>query len=73
VKIKSLLKGFLIAAGAVVLLGTGILAWVKLAPRRVPPGQPPLATLAPASLSEFRNTFNAAEGRTRVLALLSPT
>ena len=72
-KIKSIVKSLLVTGAAVVVLGTAAFAWVKLAPRRVPAGQPPLATLSADFLPAFRNTFNAAEGRTRVLALLSPT
>ena len=56
-----------------VLVGVALFAWVKLAPRKVPEGQPPLLTLGPDSLPGFRDTFNAAEHRPRILALLSPT
>jgi len=61
----------LAAAAAVVSLAA--FTWVKLAPRRVPSGQPPLATLTSHSLPGFRTAFNASEGEVRILALLSPT
>ena len=67
------LKALLVAALAIVLVGVSLFAWVKLAPRKVPAGQPPLLTLGPDSLPGFRDTFNAAENRARILALLSPT
>jgi len=64
-----------IAVLAVVLaaLLVGAFMWVKLGPRHVPEGQPPLQTLAPGSLPAFRDEFNAAQGNVRILALLSPT
>jgi hypothetical protein len=73
VRIPSIVKGLLVAGAAIVLLATAAFAWLRWAPRRVPAGQPPLATLAPDSLQGFHATFNAAHGRVRVLALLSPT
>jgi len=59
--------------GAGVLVAVGGVAWLKLAPRRVPPGQPPLTTLSPESLPAFRETFNASQGKVRILVMLSPT
>ena len=59
-------------AVAIVLVGAAF-AWVRYSPRRVPRGQPPLSTLGPGSLAEFRDAFNAGEGSIRVLAMLSPT
>ena len=59
------------AALGLILAGLGVFAWLRFAPRSVPPGQPALATLSdPAS---FRAAFNAAGDETRVLVLLSPT
>ena len=71
--LRSLLKIVLALLAALVLLGTGAFAWMKLAPRRVPDGQPPLATLGPESLDGFREAFHTGQGRVRILALLSPT
>ena len=68
-KVKAAVAVTLVA----VLAGVGVLAWMKLAPRRVPAGQPPLATLDSGSLPAFRETFNASEGEVRILVLLSPT
>jgi len=57
------------------VIGVGLVAfaWIRLAPRRVPPGQPPLTTLDARSLPGLKDAFNAAEGEVRLLALLSPT
>ena len=57
----------------VVVACAAAVAWMKLAPRRVPPGQPPLSTLDSGSVPAFRDAFNASEGEVRVLAMLSPT
>ena len=68
----ALQAGVAILALAVVACA-GALAWMRLAPRHVPTGQPPLATLGAGSLSVFRSAFNAADGEVRVLVMLSPT
>jgi hypothetical protein len=62
-------------AGAVIVLvaAAGGLLWLRHAPRKTPAGQPPLATLDTASLEDLRAAFNLHSGKTRVLALLSPT
>jgi hypothetical protein len=70
---RTALKSFLIVGAAVVVLCLAVFAWLRLAPRRVPPSQPPLATLDAGSLPDFRNAFNAGDGEIRVLAMLSPT
>lgn len=72
-KIGTALKSILALVAAAVVVGVALFAWLKLAPRRVPPGQPPLAVLSSGSLPEFRDAFNAGDGEVRVLALLSPT
>ena len=69
-KALRVLTGLGVASALVILAG---LAWLKLAPRRVPAGQPPLSTLDSRSLPAFRDTFNASEGELRILAMLSPT
>ena len=71
--IRKVLKGALIVVAAALVLSATAFAWVKWAPRRVPAGQPALATLNADSLATFRGSFNAAAGDVRVLALLSPT
>jgi len=70
---RSLLKGALAALLAAVALCAGAFAWLRLAPRRTPAGQPPLAILDSGSLASFRDAFNAGEGRVRLLVMLSPT
>jgi hypothetical protein len=47
--------------------------WLRWAPRQVPAGQPPLATLAADSVSAVRDAFNAGDAEVRILAMLSPT
>ena len=70
---RRMLKLSLVTLGlALAVVAAGVL-WLKLAPRRVPSGQPPLATLEPATLAAFRDTFNGEEDGVRVLVLLSPT
>jgi hypothetical protein len=64
--------GLAITGGLLVAVALG-LAWLRLAPRRVPAGQPPLVTLGADSLPAFRDTFNAHDDEIRLLVLLSPT
>ena len=40
---------------------------------KTPPGQPPLADLNAANLSELKDEFNASRANVRLLVLLSPT
>ena len=49
------------------------LFWYFLAERRVPEGQPPLATLSAGTLDSLRADFNRDAGATRIIVLLSPT
>jgi hypothetical protein len=60
-------------AATVIGVCLAALAWVMLAPRQVPPGQSPLTTIAPDSLPGLKDAFNAADGKVRLLVLLSPT
>jgi hypothetical protein len=43
----------------------------KWGPRHTPPGQPGLTALTPDDVEPLRVAFNAADGETRVMALLS--
>jgi hypothetical protein len=70
---RAAVKSVLIIAAVVVVVCVAAFAWVELAPRRVPPGQPPLSTLDARSLPSFRDAFNAADGQVRMVAMLSPT
>ena len=70
---RTALKSALIFAAAIAVVAVAALLWLKLAPRQVPPGQPPLATLNASSVPAFRDAFNAGDGEVRILALLSPT
>jgi hypothetical protein len=38
-----------------------------------PPGQPPLTSLTPDTLAQFKHDFDNAADRTRLVLLLSPT
>ena len=38
-----------------------------------PKGQPPLTSLKPSNFDQFKNEFNNAADRTRLVLLLSPT
>jgi hypothetical protein len=73
VKIKSALKAGFALITILLVVCLAAFAWIRLAPRRVPDGQPPLETIGPGSLQSFRAAFNANEGEVRVLAMLSPT
>ena len=61
----------------VILASIAVLAaallWYLYAPRHVPVGQPPLATIANGSLEALRADFNRDTGRVRIILLLSPT
>ena len=70
---KAALKVVLAVVATAVVIGGAVFGWFKLAPRRVPPGQPPLATIHADSFPGFRAAFNANDGRVRLLVLLSPT
>lgn len=52
--------------GTLLILG----AWLLLAPRHTPEGQPPLSRL---SVDGLGRVFDAQERKTRVLVMLSPT
>jgi len=55
---------------AVVALSVG---WYLWGSRRAPLGQPPLTSLTPNNLDQFKSTFNDAADRARLVLLLSPT
>jgi hypothetical protein len=73
VRLRTLAKIALVLVLAALVAVLSAVAWFKLAPREVPPGQPPLATLGPGSLSDLRATFDAGAGEIRLLVMLSPT
>ena len=72
-KTRTALKSLLVLLAAALFVLVATLAWMRFAPRRVPAGQPPLATLEAGSLSAFRDAFNARDEQVRVLVMLSPT
>ena len=55
---------------AVVALSIG---WYLWSSGRAPRGQPPLTSLTPANLDQFKSAFNGATDRNRLVLLLSPT
>ena len=60
--------------GAALLAFVAVAAlWYFYGERRVPEGQPPLATLSAATLEALRADFNRDADRTRIIVLLSPT
>ena len=65
------LRTLVIVALLAALLGA--FGWYLRAERRVPAGQPPLATLDVASLETLRGEFNAHADKARIVVLLSPT
>ena len=69
----SAVRRILFLLAGIVVLCLAAFAWMRWAPRRVPQGQPPLATLGENSLPAFREVFNANEGQVRIVAMLSPT
>ena len=72
-KLSRLVKVELAIVAAAAIAALAGFVWYKLAPREVPPGQPPLVTLRSGELPTFLETFNAGEGEVRLLTLLSPT
>ena len=56
--------------GSVVLVAG---AYLRYAPRRVPPGQRALVHLDAGNIGTLRDDFDAAAAGTRLLVLLSPT
>jgi len=47
--------------------------WYYWGSTRTPRGQPPLTSLTPSNLDQFKRQFNDAADRTRLVLLLSPT
>jgi hypothetical protein len=47
--------------------------WYFWGPRHAPRGQPPLTSLTPINLDQFKHEFNGATDRNRLVLLLSPT
>src|SRR5262249_6527071 len=61
--------------GSAFLLALGLAAgaWLARAPGRTPPGQPQLRTVRADTVAGLASRFDAARGKWRVVALLSPT
>ena len=67
------LRGGLYVVGALGALALSYYAYLRYAPRGTPSGQPELASLTPENFGTLKERFNAESGKTRVLAILSPT
>ena len=63
-------KKYAVVLVVVVALALG---WYVWASRHAPRGQPPLTSLTPTKLEEFKREFNSAADRKRLVLLLSPT
>ena len=50
-----------------------VVVWYFWGWSRTPKGQPPLTSLTPSNLDQFKHEFNHAGDRTRLVFLLSPT
>ena len=72
-KISKGFKWVLVLLAGAIFVSVAAFAWVRFAPRRVPPGQPPLSVLTANSLPAFRGAFNAQSDQVRLLVMLSPT
>ena len=70
---KNAVKVGIVSTAIIAVLCIAAGAWLRFAPRRVPTGQPPLATLTQESLPDFRAAFNGSIGDVRIIAMLSPT
>jgi len=57
----------------VVIVAFIALAWYAWGPSHTPQGQPPLASLNNDNFSSFKDSFNEASDRIRIVLLLSPT
>src|SRR6266849_5327568 len=55
-----------------VSVGLLSVGWYLWGSKRAPYGQPPLTSLTPNNLDQFRSTFNDAADRARLMLLLSP-
>jgi hypothetical protein len=55
---------------AIGIVAVGFYLWGSSS---TPPGQPPLASLSEANVSQFQQSFDAAISNMRIVLLLSPT
>jgi hypothetical protein len=66
-----------VKAKYITLLIVAVLAfvayWYYWGSSRTPPGQPPLTSLVPGNLDQFKSAFNDAADRPRLVLLVSPT
>jgi len=67
------MKKALFALITMVAVVAAVATWHAHRPRRTPLGQPPLESLNPESLSDFKEAFNSSPSCVRLVLLLSPT
>jgi hypothetical protein len=66
-------KILLLASALVVVALIGFGVYRTFIDRSTPVGQAPMAEIDPQVFEQFKNDFNQARGRVRIIALLSPT
>ena len=62
----------LITLVVVISVGAAVATWHAHQPRHTPSGQPPLDSLNPQNLADFRKMFNSSASSVRLVLLLSP-
>lgn len=67
------MKKALLTLLAILVVIATLALWSARKPRRTPSGQPPLDSLSPSTLSDFRKAFNRSASNVRMVLLLSPT
>lgn len=70
---STMTKRLAVIAGTLAVLIVAYVAYVYLGDRSTPPGQPALVEINPQAFEQFKEEFNRAQGRVRLIALLSPT
>lgn len=70
---RTVWKSLWVLLAATVVVAVGGYGWLQFAPRQVPAGQAPLATLTSDSFRDFKANFDAPGNELRLLALFSPT
>ena len=63
VRMRTSAKSIVVIVAAAVVVSVAAYAWLTLAPRHVPAGQPPLSTLNGGSMPAFQAASNAPKGK----------
>lgn len=67
------MKKSLLILAAILAVVAGLALWSARRPRQTPSGQPPLESLTPKNLEDFRKAFDRSPSSVRMVLLLSPT